>query len=233
MPPRPAPPPRYSTYPAPRYYTSYAPPPRVYVQRYSYAPPPPPVRVVTVEPEHRREVREAPKRPRGVDRADTLAVGFRMSSLLSGYRTGTSYGDFGLGADLRWRPLAPVAIELAATQHDQSWDADSERRQSVISASGMVFAFSKAKVQPYALAGVTYTGRDILDVIGDGDGGLLGIDTNRPMWGPHGGVGLELALGQRAALDLEARWIGYLNPSDTDPSLPGAVQTTGALQFYF
>ena len=53
------------------------------------------------------------------------------------------------------------------------------------------------------------------------------------LWGPHGGIGVDLGVGDRASVNFDVRGIGYLNSGPDDPSTPGAVQANMGFNFYF
>ncbi len=169
---------------------------------------------------------------RDVDRANSVAVGLKMGSLASGYYDGGAYGDLGVGLAGRYRPAESVGLQVDLTHHAQSWGPDTERSQTVGAASVQLFAFPWTRVSPYAIGGVTYDARNIQDDIYNG-GTSATVIANDALWGLHGGLGLELAMGKSLALDLEGRYIGYLDKSPTDPSLPGALQLTGGLMVHF
>jgi len=169
---------------------------------------------------------------RAVDRANSVAVGLKMGSLASGYFDGGVYGDLGVGLAGRYRPAESVGLQMDLTHHAQSWGADTERSQTLAAGSVQLFAFPWTRVSPYALGGVTYDARNIQDDIYTGDSSATVI-ANDSLWGLHGGLGVELAMGQNLALDFEGRYIGYLDKSPTDPSLPGAFQFTGGLMVHF
>ena len=59
------------------------------------------------------------------------------------------------------------------------------------------------------------------------------VEANDLLWGPHAGVGIEFAFGNNVALDLEARYTGYLNTEADDPTIPGALQTTAGFLVHF
>lgn len=188
---------------------------RVPVQRVEPAPPP--------------RVEEKP--PFDLERADTLAVGVRWGSLYSGHYGGHSYADLGVGLAARYRPAASVGLEAAIQHHDQTWSARSARSQTLISGSVMLFAWSWTRVSPYAVAGLTWAARDVHHEVWHYDG-VDSFHTRRPLAGPHAGLGLELALGRRVVLDLEARYVDYLNRRYDDPALPGALTTTAAVMIH-
>ena len=169
---------------------------------------------------------------RFVDRSDTLALGLTAGSLMSGYENGESYGDLGLGLKGRYRPAESVGLELSVTHHDSAWAPESARSQTLGSASVALFAWPWTRVSPYAIGGLTVNNRQIADELASYQG-VDQLDTGRNLIGAHGGLGLELAMGRSAALDLEARYVGWLNQQDTDLATPGALQATAGLVFHF
>ena len=132
-----------------------------------------------------------------------------------------------MGANIRYRPLESVGLEVAAQRH-----ADEERTHSTLAASGQLFAFPWSRVSPYVLGGVTYTDRKINDTIFL-DGAVSTVTANSPLMGPHGGAGIEFAIGKKLALDLEARYIHYINPEQGDPTLPAAIKTNVGVLYHF
>ncbi len=176
------------------------------------------------------QVRQKHMPERAVERDNSVAVGLKVGSLASGYDHGSIYSDVGVGLAGRYRPAETVGLQLDLTHHAQSWAADTERSQTIAAGSVQLFAFPWTRVSPYAIGGVTYDARNIQDDIYEGSATVIANDS---LWGLHGGLGLEFALGQSLALDLEGRYIGYLDKSPTDPSLPGAFQFTGGLMVHF
>lgn len=167
---------------------------------------------------------------RKIDRDDSLAVGLRMGSLYGGYSAGGAYADLGLGFNIRYRPEEALGLELALQSYNVD-TADSTRHQTVGQASVELFAFPWSRVSPYVLTGVTMTGRSIDDDYYDN--GIRTAQANDVLTGLHGGIGLELAIGERLALDLEGRYIGYLDKPAQDASWPGGFQTTAGLAYHF
>jgi opacity protein-like surface antigen len=164
-----------------------------------------------------------------VDRTRSWALGLRGGSYLSGYDNGAGYGDAGIGLALRYRPVEAIGFELQWEHHDQTFNAASERMQSPLSASVELFGMPWSRFNPYALAGVTINNRNIQDEIGP----FTTVDTAQTIWGPHGGLGVELGVGERASVNFDLRGIGYLNVPPGDPSTPGAVQANMGVNFYF
>lgn len=174
----------------------------------------------------RVQQRHLPKR--SLDRAESLAVGIRTGALYGGYDTGTAYGDLGLGLTARYRPVESLGLEASISRFDQTFDEYSERTQTVSQASVQLFAFPWSRVSPYVMGGLTYNSRDIADCMED-----VTVEANDALYGPHAGAGLEIALGDSLALDLEGRYTAYLNVSPDDLTVPAAFQTTAGLVYHF
>jgi len=169
---------------------------------------------------------------RQIDRDKSLALGLKTGSLTSGYYDGGSYSDLGLGIAGRYRPAESVGLQLDLLHHAQSYSINTERAQTMAAGSVQLFAFPWTRVSPYVSTGVTYNARNLNDAIGS-DGTSATVIAQDSLWGLHGGLGLELALGQRVALDIEGRYIGYLDKGPSDPSSPGALQLTGGVMVHF
>lgn len=175
----------------------------------------------------RQTVRADHMPTRRVDRNQSFGVGVRGGALMSGYRQGPLFGDFGLGALVRYRPIEVFGIELLAEHHSESWDRKTERAQTIGQLSAMLHITPWARLSPYLLGGLTGTFRHADDRVDFEDYG------KRFLFGPHGGVGLEFNIGKHIALDLEGRFAGYVNVGD-DPVTPrGSFQTNAALVAYF
>ncbi|MBN1335044.1 MAG: hypothetical protein JXB39_03690 [Deltaproteobacteria bacterium] len=171
---------------------------------------------------------------RQVERAHTFALGVRGGSYLGDYHGSGGFGDFGLGIAARYRAAEALGFELAWQIHDNTWSQDSERITKPFSASVELFAFPWRKVNPYALAGLTWTRRNYEDVLHDVWGEESGDVTRQDtLFGPHFGVGLELGVGSRASLNVEGRAVGYLNVDAEDPTVPSALQGTLGMNLYF
>jgi opacity protein-like surface antigen len=170
---------------------------------------------------------------RQVDRTRSFSIGVRGGSYLSGYHGGPGYGDFGMGLAARYRASEALGFELAWQYHDQSWTEQTERINAPLSASVELFAFPWTRFNPYVFAGLTWTGRNYQDPIYEG--GLNGqvVSINDSLFGPQGGIGLEFGVGERASVNLESRFIGYVNKAPEDPSRAGAVQANLGFNFYF
>lgn len=170
----------------------------------------------------------APPPKRKVNHEGQFSLGVRAGSYLSGYTNKATYGDFGLGIAGRYRPVEPLGLELQWNYHDYMWSEGTPRIQQPLSASVELFMFPWSRVNPYALAGLTLTSRNIQDDIGS-----KVVDSHQAFFGPHGGVGLELGLSKKTSVNFDARWIGYLNLGEGDSAYPGAAQANMGLNFYF
>ena len=165
---------------------------------------------------------------RVINRDDTWAVGVRGGTYASGYTNGASYSDFGMGIAVRYRPVDALGLELQWSYHDQSWDAQTARIDQPLSASVELFAFPWTRFNPYVLAGVTYTNRNVQDSIGQAF-----VDNDHPVWGPHLGIGLELGIGKNWSVNGDLRGVGYLNDGGEDLMRQGATQANLGVNLYF
>jgi len=142
------------------------------------------------------------------------------------------WSDPGLGLALEYRPVPALGVEAGLIRYDDILGAQRERAHTAVQGSAIGYLVPRSPVRPYALAGLTWQGRNVHDTYFDGE--EYGLYQNeRAAWGPHAGLGVEFGLGQRWVIDLEGRVIGYLNHAGTDPSLPGALQTTLAIGHRF
>jgi opacity protein-like surface antigen len=186
-------------------------------------------------PTYHRVYRSTPQRvvqdshlpTRRVDRRQTFGIGVRGGSVVSGYRGGSVFGDFGLGVLGRYRPMEVFGVEVLVSHHNESWDRATERAQTMGQLSGQLFITPWARVSPYVTAGLTGTFRHADRMVDFDEYG------KRFLFGPHGGVGLEVNVGRHLAIDFEGRMTGYVNVGD-DPITPrGAFQGNAAIVAYF
>jgi opacity protein-like surface antigen len=172
---------------------------------------------------------------RAVDRNGDLGIGVTAGSYMSTYRYGEgSYGDFGLGLNLTWRPHEAIGFEGAWNHHSDTWEEDvySERASDVFAGSMKMYAMPWTRVSPYLSVGATWTQREYEDTYFDGYSTQI-ESVDDTLWGPHAGLGVEFAIGKSAALDFEGRFIGYVNKLPEDPAAPFAGQFTSGLKLYF
>ncbi len=166
---------------------------------------------------------------RSVDRTGQFSIGLTGGSYVGGYESGTSFGDFGLGLQARYRAAEALGFEVS-WEHFR--DGSQGRATSPLSLSAEVFAFPWARVSPYGLVGVTWTGRNYEDTYCDGYD-FDTLDTHDVRFGPHGGLGVEFAVGDRASVNLEGRLVGYVNQELDDPTNPVAFQSRLGVNLYF
>ena len=169
---------------------------------------------------------------RELDRDGSLAVGMRWGSFASGYTTGSVYSDPGIGVTVRYRPEEAVGLELAVQTYAQSFEGVTERVQTQTSGSLELFAYPWKRVSPYALVGMSTMSRDLNDTMLDGED-LTTVTRQDTRFGPHVGIGLELAIGNHVALDLEGRYTGYMGYDPTDLTVPGGLSTHVGVLYYF
>jgi len=177
------------------------------------------------------EVREDHLPERKVDRQGSVALGIRSGSYLSGYEGGSSYGDLGLGLVGRWRPDEAVGIELSIAHHNETFNMATERSQTLVQGSAMLFARPWSRMQPYVLGGMSVNERGLDDAFFDGRGRAAVVNTKDTLIGPHAGVGIEFAVGQKVALDLDVRYVGWLN--EQTAAAPGALTTSATFMVHF
>ena len=171
---------------------------------------------------------------RAVDRDGDFAFGLRGGTYGSEYLGGGGYSDMGLGLTARFRPVEAVGLEVAYEHHSQNFEDDTERINNPLQTSVQVYAFPWTRVSPYATLGLTWNNRSITDDYYNAETRRNEIAQQEgTLFGPHAGLGLELALGDSAALNFEGRFINYVNVEEGDPTVPGAVQGTAGLNFYF
>jgi outer membrane protein W len=168
---------------------------------------------------------------RSIDRNGAFSIGMTGGTYASGYDLGGEFSDFGMGINARFRPVEGLGFEVAYSTHDDTFDSDTERTTTMLSPSVQVFLAPWTRFSPYASLGVTWTERSYNDTWSDGFDQHHTATTDGS-FGPHVGVGLEVALGQNAAINFEARALGYLDTQDAG-TVPGAVQTTVGANWYF
>ena len=173
----------------------------------------------------------APLPSRSIDRNNVFSIGVKGGSFASGYDLGGEFSDFGLGVNARFRPVEGLGFEISYSHHDDTFDGETERVTTVLSPSVQVFAAPWTRFSPYASLGVTWVDRDYSDTWSDGFD-MHHTTSTDSSFGPHVGAGIEVALGQHAAIDFEARAIGFLDAQE-DGTIPGAVQGTVGANWYF
>ncbi len=199
---------------------------RHYVAR--HRPPPPPARrVVVTNAPPPRKAKRAPAI--FADRTGQFSLGLTGGSLVSGYESGSSFGDMGLGLDARYRVTPGFGLEASLAQHRGS---EGDRITTPLSVGVQAFGFSTSRVNPYASAGVTFTGRDFDDTFCDGED-YIDFVADDTLFGPYGGLGLEFAVADNATVNLEGRLNTYMGLEQDDPTVPVSFQGRAGLNFYF
>ena len=192
--------------------------------------PRPVVHTVYVADQPAPEAQEAPERK--VDRNHKWAVGMRAGGYTSGYEHGPGFVDFGVGISGRYRASEALGFEVAWAHHDQTWTDTTDRWSEPLAASVQLFAWPWTRFNPYLSAGITWTDRSYRDSYEDRYG-THKVSEDHVIFGPHGGLGLELGLGDNASVNVEGRLVGYLNIEEEDRAVPSAVQTTAGFNLYF
>ncbi len=185
------------------------------VHHVHYASPQPAAAPVAVQQTHLPE--------RDLDRARSLAVGLKVgmaTGALRGDLGNNPWSDFSLGGMARYRPSEAFGLQVDLTHANQTWTADTQRQETSAALSAQAFAFPWAKISPFASAGMTLTGRNMSDQIP----GIGEVEGEGLLFGPHGGLGVELGF-DRFAIDLEARYVHYVNQGPDAVAAPGSLQT--------
>jgi hypothetical protein len=203
---------------------------------FQYSPPKKGEKVEVVEKQGGETVR-APKEEqsprREVDRRGDVSVGLRAATFASAYQGGGLYADPGTGLSLGYRPIEWVGLQLDWTHHRDTWtEAEPSRVHDPIQASVQLFAFPWTHVSPYATVGWTWSPYEIHDSI-EGSASAAPIDEQGVARGGHAGLGIEFALGEHAALGLDARYLHLSRLPQGAESLPSALQATAGLKAYF
>ena len=171
--------------------------------------------------------KNAEKPLRAVDRSSSFSVGLRGGSYQGRGLDGQRHADNGLGVAARYRFVESLGVEVAWARHLDSWETDSTRTTEPLAVSGQLFAFPWSRVSPYLSAGYTWTDRS---------SSLQGASDR--VKGPHGGLGLELAIGDSAAIGVEGRYSHYgqlesIENISNSYKRAGALQGTLGMNFYF
>ncbi len=163
------------------------------------------------------------------DRSGDVSVGLNVGGLVSGYQSGPAWGDGGMGLEARYRVTDGFGLALGVASYGSS---DGARLTTPVEANAQFFAFPHGPVNPYLELGVATVARDWEDPLCGYDCGLY--TANDTSLGGHAGIGLEIALGRHAALDLEMGWLRIPAAAGReDPALSAAFQTGMGFQWYF
>ena len=165
---------------------------------------------------------------RSVSHAGDLTIGLRGSSYTSGYKAGAPYSDLGLGVAARYRFVDALGLEVQWVYHDDTWSQGTQRIEQPLSASLQLFAMPWARVNPYLVAGLTVTQRNVQDKVGP-----TFVEENRAAVGPHIGLGIDFNLSEHTSLSLDGRYLAYANIEPNDAARAGALQGNLGLNFSF
>jgi len=168
---------------------------------------------------------------RAINRENALGIGLKGGSMISSTPDGQVYGDPGLGLVGRYRPAESVALEMAVQRHGAAFGPELARTNTQVAGSVELFAYPWTRVSPYALAGVTWNAANMGSEVWTGTG-YETVQSVDSQWGLHGGLGVEFALGNNFAFDLEGRYIGWLDERVVGEA-PGALQATAGLMVHF
>lgn len=171
--------------------------------------------------------------------ADRWGLLMRLESALLGddpSRAGTS-GMGGVGLGLRFRPVPHFALDLGVDLvGGRDWHGD-RREETALLVSGVLFANPQDRAQLYLLGGFGWSGAVVRVTRTEflGDEVMTVRDTRYYGYvGGQLGVGLEVRLGRRTALDLDL--VGFLRgrtdrraiaePEFVDPADPTITTNT-------
>ena len=178
-------------------------------------------------------VKESQVPDRAVERDNSLAIGISGGSIVGGYDDAAPFADPGVAGTIRYRPDESVGLQATIGSFGMKSD-DSFRTNTSVQASAMIFAYPWTRVSPYVLGGVTWDARNYNDAYRDLSTDAVGrLDQEDVQWGPHLGGGVEIAIGKSVAVDVDARYTGFVTADDTDPTLPGALQTGVGVLVHF
>jgi len=194
-----------------------------------YSPPTHPHSVTVVETGGGTQTVEknADKPLRAVDRSGSFAIGLRGGAYAGRGLDGDRHADNGLGVAARYRLVEALGVEVSWARHRDTWEDASSRSSQPLAVSGQLFAFPWSRVSPYLSAGYTWTHRS-----------SALQDASDRVKGPHAGLGLELAIGDSAAIGVEGRYAHYgqlenLGSIGQTYQRAGALQGTLGMNFYF
>jgi len=173
-----------------------------------YTPParPQSVQVVEERPNGSTACVAAPRR--AIDRRGDLSLGLHGAGRVGVDPATASAGTATVGGGLtgRYRLVDPLGVELSWSRTLSDWETPDPLSINTFSASGQLFAFPWTRLSPYLSVG--YTGERVRP-----SAAAEALIAR----GPHAGLGLELALGENAAIGAELRGTGLL-PVGGDPA---------------
>jgi hypothetical protein len=143
---------------------------------------------------------DAPERE--YDRRKSLSVGLRAGSLGGAMEGGFNPDSVDMGLSLGYRVFDPVGLELSFLR---AAGDELPTTESPVQASAHLFLFPWTQVSPYLTAGMSsapYEGAKNQSKYQVPDGYA---------YGPHGGVGVELGIGDHFSLNAEGRYTKFQN----------------------
>jgi len=190
-----------------------------------YSPPERPQSVQVVEERPNGSTARVAAPRRTIDRRGDLSVGLHAAGRVGVDAATLSAAPATVGAGLtgRYRLLDPLGLELSWSRTLSDWETPDPLTVNTLSASAQVFAFPWTRLSPYLSVG--YSGERVRP------SAAAEVAVAR---GPHAGLGLELALGQNAAIGAELRGTGLLPVgADADAGRRFGAQALAAFHLYF
>ena len=182
----------------------------------------------TVQPSERPGLPE-----RKINRSDSFMIGVHGSQMAAGYDGGGSFVDPGVGVSFAYRPVETFSVGLDYSYFNPTMeDSATPRETANIAPNISIHAVPWKRVSPYAEFGMTAS-RRIYEDQWTQNGEQFETNVTGTAWGPHAGLGLEVAIGKSLALDLSGKYVGYVNVEGDDPSSPSALQGNLGLNIYF
>lgn len=173
---------------------------------------------------------------------DFRHVGEYSVSLMAGMHdtayaiTGQAVADPGARVALRYRNAPSLGAELALGMYGSNLRFDDrgtdQRTDMPIQLSALIYAFPRSPIQPYLVLGATGNMRTYKFMY---ENGTLGDSYTEVRAGVHGGLGVDLNVGDRVSFSLETRRVIYtmVDRSVAGQTVPTDRQITGGLNLYF
>lgn len=150
--------------------------------------------------------------------------------------TGVSVTDPGARVALRYRNAPSLGAELAVGMFGSDLRFDGggteQRSDMPLQLSALLYAFPKAPIQPYLVLGATGNMRTYQYLYNDGS---FGETYTEVRGGVHGGLGLELHVGDKMSFTVDTRRVLYtmVNRQVADQTAFSDRMVTGGLSLYF
>ena len=149
----------------------------------------------------------------------SLSVGLRAGSLAGALEEGLSPDSIDLGLSLGYRLFDPIGLEVSYLR--TAGGEDVPTTESPVQASAHLFLFPWTQVSPYVTAGLSsapFEGAKNETKYQVPDGYA---------YGPHGGVGVELGIGDHFSLNAEGRYTKFKNVAKSN------THAAVGLNYYF